>query len=75
MLSVGYKTRKGLRLFLDEVEMIFCLLYQPYALQLLKNVGKILADQISCNDWYIRWEHVVEGVCKISETCVWPAVQ
>jgi len=24
---------------------------------------------------YVTWEHVVEGVSKISDICVWPAVQ
>jgi len=35
---------KMLKLLLDEVEIIFCLLHQPYTLWLLKTVGKFPAQ-------------------------------
>jgi len=37
------QNQKMLQLFLDDMEMIFCLLYQPFALWLLKTVGKFPA--------------------------------
>ena len=59
-----------LKLFLDDVEMIFCLLYQPYVLWLLKTVGKFPAHKQVAMYLYFWGEHLVEGFCKISDIFV-----